>query len=367
MLIPGIFRHSPARTAGVTRFLRMIRSGLIIGLSSISFQSRVCAAENYEPNNTLADARPILVNEPPQTHKFDYLGDEDWLVFYARKGTPYDIQIVSESVGQGVNPALELFNEAGEIEVGLFDFNFTGDGELLAWDAPANGFYYIRVSNRETDFSADGHYAIKVFLPLAPQNGLVKGRVIDRCAQKGIAKALVMTHVDQTFSHSNGEYGIPLDPGTYAVSSYSQGYQEKTSSAVVAEVTVTPLEFELMPEVGCSPNNDTTHEPGELELERLKAQSVAVYDETSGLLTIKDVRVGNEILTASLQAQADFSFKLISTTSLNNAVFNSPAFYDHDTLLADIPQVFAFDRLYSVRLKKISDDWVYRIEQAEPL
>jgi hypothetical protein len=64
----------------------------------------VFAETSYEPNNTLDDATPLYVNGAIQEHKFDYTGDEDWLVFYAEKGTPYNIEIESDSIAQDVNP-----------------------------------------------------------------------------------------------------------------------------------------------------------------------------------------------------------------------------------------------------------------------
>jgi hypothetical protein len=334
----------------------------------------VSAETEYEPNNTLEDASPIYVNEPAQAHKFDYVGDEDWLVFYAQKGTPYDIEIESDSVGQGINPALELYNENGEIEVNLFDFKFAGEGELLSWNSPEAGFYYIRVVNLETEFNVDAHYNIKVFLPFAPEYGLIKGKVIDQCTQKNINKAIISSGTRQELSHKNGSFSMEFFSSTYDLTARANGYKEQSKSAIVEEFKTTPIQFDLLPEAGCSvtptPDPETppiNTAPTPAELEQLKRQAVAVYEESSRVLTIIDVRIGGDILAVSLIAQQDFSFTLNSVVHLGNGVSSKPAFFNFDSLLADIPQVFAFDKLFKVQLRRLSRDGAFVIQTADQI
>ena len=155
---------------------------------------------------------------------------------------------------------------------------------------------------------------------------------------------------------------MPLNPGRYRITARSSGYQHKALAVTVAEALSAPLQFELLPEGDCS-----IVEGPMPDLEKLRQQAVGVYDEVSGILIIKDIRIGDGIITASLQAQADFSFKLITVESLNSGVFNKPAFYDFDTLLAEIPTVFAFKKLWNVQLKATSPAGVYVIKNAEPL
>lgn len=321
---------------------------------------------SYEPNNTLEDAVPIDVDWEIQEHKFDYAGDEDWLVFYAQKRTLYNIKI--DSVAEEVNPALTLFDE-NDVIVGVkHDINFTGKFELLAWEAPTDGFYYIRVSNEEPIFSANGHYTIEIFLPLEPIKGRVKGEVIDQCTQKKLgtvkisAKDELVNTVNRfKLSHKNGGYSIPLLPGDYTITANFPGYQNTVLPITIEEAKSTPLQIELQPEGGCSIIIDPRP-----DLEILRQQAVGIFDEQSGLLTLKEVQVGNQIYTASLQKQADFSFKLTSVTLTNFTVLLNPAFYNPESSLLDIPKVFAFDQLYEVQLKQISDEF-FTLEKAEPL
>ena len=329
----------------------------------------VFAKTSYEPNNTIDDATPLYVNGATQEHKFDYTGDQDWLVFYAEKGTPYNIEIESDSIAQNVNPALTLYNSKGEIEVNLFDINFSGEGELLDWDAHDEGFYYIRVTNEEPEFSVTGQYKIKIFLPFAPLKGQVSGEIIDQCTKKVLGEVkmsaeniLANAAIKHISNHNNGGYSIPLNPGDYNITARRIGYKEKSLTVTVEETLKTPLRFELLPEEGCTATpNEFLPDP-----EVLKQQAVGIFNESSGILTIKEVRVGNEIYTASLKKQADFSFKLVSASLISHSIINSPAFFNHDSLLVEIPKVFAFDKLFAVQLKSVTAE-LYTREKAEPL
>ncbi len=332
------------------------------------FPFSVIAETVYEPNNTLDDAQSIFTTGLTQFHAFDYAGDEDWLVFYAQKGTQYDIEI--DNAGQGINPAIELFNEKGEVEVGLFDFNFTGEGELLSWNSSADGFYYIRVTNLETEFSPNSQYNIKVFLPIAPNNGGISGIVIDQCTQLGLGKIVLKAEggqIDQVFSAKDGAFGFALNPGEYKVTTKSNGYQEQSKTITIPEEGANvSLDFDILPEIGCA-TTDPAPDPDPDKLEILKLQAVAVYDDSSRLLTIKDIRVGNDILAVTLEAQDDFSFILETVEYLTNSVSSTPAFYNLDSLSAEIPKVFAYEKLFSVQLRQRTSDGAYIVKSAEPL
>ncbi len=338
------------------------------------FPFTVYAELEFEPNNTFNDAQSIFTNGLTLSYAFDFEDDEDWLVFYANNATPYNIKI--DNVGQGINPAIELFNEKGEIEVSLYDFNFSGEGELLSWMSQTEGFYYIRVTNLETEFSPNSQYNIKVFLPIAPNNGGISGIVVDQCTQQGLGKVVLKAEggqVDQVFSAKDGAFGFALNPGEYKVTTKSDGYKEQSKIITIPDEGVdVSLNFDILPKTGCSssdptpsPEPEPTPEPDELE--SLKLQAVAIYDDSSRLLTIKDIRVGDDILAVTLEAQDDFSFVLATVDYLAKGISNTPAFYNFDSLLAEIPKVFAYDQLFLVQLRQRTSDGAYIVESAEPL
>ncbi len=331
--------------------------GLILMAIQTSFSFALTRDANFEPNNNAEEAKPIMANDWPQQHYFDYQGDEDWFVFYALKGTPYDIEILDGSVGAGINPAFEIYNSKGEREV-TYDFGFSGEGELYAWGAPPQSdFYYIRVFNRATAFSTDAGYQIKVFLPFAPEDGLVKGKVLDNCNQQGIYKAniSVVNTTYPTLSHKDGSFGVALSPGQYDLLTQSNNYTPSTQTATTAEFTVTPLDFILNPVTGCTEPVETSPPNPD--------NAVAVYDENTEILTIRDVRVGEGIISAELKNIGDFQFQLMSTAETTAGTW-APAYYDQNTFKAQLPKVFAFDTYYRLELKNVGD-WLFVIDTAE--
>ena len=224
----------------------------------------------HEPNNTPADAVFLYVNSGAQTYKFDYSGDEDWFVFYAKKGVPYDIEIPTKSVGKGINPAIELYNNKGSVEVGLFDFNFSGEGELLSLHSlPKDGFYYLRITNLQKTFSIDGHYDLKVYQPFLFNNLVVKGRVIDQCTQQGLDNVAIDTAGDPGNVTRKGVFALNLQLGsTHSVTANLEGYTQQ-SKMVFSEKkdqnqelsTNTDLQFELTPTVGCQTPDPVPYNP----------------------------------------------------------------------------------------------------------
>jgi len=331
---------------------------VLLGLTS----SLVNAETSFESNNTIKEAKVIYVNEFAQSHKFEYAGDEDWLFFYAIKGNPYNIEIENDSVGRGANPVLAVYNEQGDIEIADFDFGFSGEGELLDFRPPSDGFYFIRITNKNREFSVDSHYKIKVFLAFAPNDGQIRGFVFDQCTKLPIEKALVQVGINQLFTYTTGVFGLAPAPGDYTVAVGKAGYISESQSAQVAELDRIDLEFNLQPEVGCTP---ITPEP--IDLEALKQQAVGEFDPDTGILSLKDVRVGADIYSVTLQKDNDFNFQLTGSTLLAGGVHNSPAFFDFETLLVDIPEVFAFDQIFKVQLKKITDDWLFSLKTVDPL
>ena len=89
---------------------------------------------------------------------------------------------------------------------------------------------------------------------------------------------------------------------------------------------------------------------------------MAVFNELNGELFVKEVRVGDGLISAKLARRNDARFKLIEVLPLNNATYNTPAFYDYDTFLADIPRVTAYGKTYRIQLKNIAgNDYVFEL------
>lgn len=323
----------------------------------------VNAEIDYEPNNNFEDAQPILVGVEAQSHKFDYAGDEDWMVFYAQKGELYDIEIESTSVGKGINPAIELYNDKREIELSLHDINFSGEGELISWGpAPSDGVYYIKVTNTKTDYDTNVSYKIVVYSPVGTQIGFLTGVVTDQCTQRPIRSAGVISRGDQELSQERGIYNMSLIFGQRNVTALIEGYITQTKEIYVKNIVATTLNFELRPSDGCSAISATE----QIEIDQLKQQAIAVYDDSKGVLMIDDIRVRDNIFSVGLTRAEDSSFYISFLENLTVGKSESPAVYDFNSLEVNIPKVFAYNKLYAVQLKH-DDSGGYIVQKADPV
>ena len=79
---------------------------------------------------------------------------------------------------------------------------------------------------------------------------------------------------------------------------------------------------------------------------------------------IKDVSVGGEHYYAELKDHGGYQFVLTKATKLSGPVHSTPANYSVETLLVNIPTVFAFGQLYTVQLKN-NGEGVFSLTKAE--
>jgi uncharacterized repeat protein (TIGR01451 family) len=114
----------------------------------------------YEPDNTCAQARPLVAGAP-QAHTFDPPGDEDWLAVSMTAGQSYILQ--TGNLTGGADTILQLY--APDCLVLLAENDDYG-GELwsrLEWTAPETATYYARVRNYDPTVGGVGvGYAMSV-------------------------------------------------------------------------------------------------------------------------------------------------------------------------------------------------------------
>ena len=103
--------------------------------------------DDFEPDDTFILAKEIIVEGEIQYHNFHNPPDEDWVKFNADEG-PYGIE--AKNLGSNGNVVLEIYDIDGTT---LLDEQDTeGDpqaDEILEWDCPSNGIYYVRVKQYE--------------------------------------------------------------------------------------------------------------------------------------------------------------------------------------------------------------------------
>jgi DNA-binding beta-propeller fold protein YncE len=208
------------------------------------------SADAYEPDGNSDQAAVIVINdEMSQCHNFHEPGDEDWIKFYGFSGKFYTVETGSPDIN--CNPVIELFDSEGNPLV-FHDtpLNPTAD-EILDWECPADGIYYIRISHADPDaFGENTGYYLKLYELTAPFSGYIKGVLTDANSGAPIAEALIKTNAGKTaaITGAAGGYLIIHEPGTFAMTVEASGYKAISYPGVtVSEGGITVMDFALEP------------------------------------------------------------------------------------------------------------------------
>jgi hypothetical protein len=141
---------------------------------------RICAGlDENEPDNSPAEAHPLLINSPAQTLTLSTISDADWFQFEATTGQKYRIDlVVTDTVRADV--ILWLYDSDGKTALAYGDSyrsgysSRLGDAETIRWQAPHDGRFYLQVESRwlgrRIVYQIRGTaYATDLFLPIIAQ------------------------------------------------------------------------------------------------------------------------------------------------------------------------------------------------------
>jgi YVTN family beta-propeller protein len=133
--------------------------------------AQVCP-DAFEPDNNAAQASLIASDGSAQTHTFDPAQDHDWMRFQATAGLVYTATTFNLLLD--TDTTLRLYAVNG-VTLLAYNDDYPGSPEPLAsriiWTAPADGQYYLRVS----DFYGRGGclgYDVNLLDELTPRNPL---------------------------------------------------------------------------------------------------------------------------------------------------------------------------------------------------
>lgn len=187
----------------------------------------------YEDDDSAATANAIQVDGPnPQDHNFYDNGDEDWIKFYALSGQSYEFRATPGSTVANIR--LDLYDSATSTTP-VASVNGPGAGveQLLDWVAPANGIYYLRISQDGTQYGADTGYKIVVFRPqLGTDVGIITGIVLSDLSLAGISSANVIATIPNTdpsagLTDDNGNFYLVMNGGgDVQLQVSADGYQD---------------------------------------------------------------------------------------------------------------------------------------------
>lgn len=114
------------------------------GQTNYSVQICAVAADIYEENDTVIQAKTIVVGDIPQAHNFHHEGDQDWVSFTVQKDRVYSIS--TENTGTFADTVIYLFSIDGISEL-LSNDDYEGKNyaSQINWQAPESGTYYLLV------------------------------------------------------------------------------------------------------------------------------------------------------------------------------------------------------------------------------
>jgi hypothetical protein len=143
----------------------------------VDSQGRICAGwDALEPDNTPAEAHPLLLDSSVQTLTLSTLSDSYWFQFEATAGELYLFETIVPDTLRG-DTILWLYDTDGRTALALGDgyrasyIKSLGDHDSLRWKATKNGTFYVQVQSRwlghSVEYQLRGFSAVgEVFLPL---------------------------------------------------------------------------------------------------------------------------------------------------------------------------------------------------------
>jgi hypothetical protein len=118
--------------------------------------------DSYEDDDTAAAANIIVIgNESPQHHNFHDGGDADWVKFYGIKGQTYEIKV--SNLNENYSIVIEFYDAALTPSTGE-----KGEGSLSCNPLSADGIYYVKLYEADSDSGIATGYDLEIVFKDAP-------------------------------------------------------------------------------------------------------------------------------------------------------------------------------------------------------
>ncbi|WP_161990551.1 PKD domain-containing protein [Candidatus Methylobacter oryzae] len=341
--------------------------------TKITQPSTLIAANSFALNNSADKAIPILINDQPLFQILSGLNSENWFEFYAKAGQSYTIDIPGASVGKSINPSLSLYDSAGKLLVNQTNTKGNGQSIQIIWTAPKSDFYRIKVTNSVSNTlksstveqkgeATDYAYQIRVFLTDAPQRGIIKGTILSSCDHRGISGAdvsIVGVLNSSTLTDKFGAFSIPVTPGNYYVKAVAAGFREASKSAVLGQDGLTITSIDLLTASTCA----NVLKPIDPLIQA--QQAPVVYDDQQSILFIKDIVVNGQVYYVELTNIGDYRFQISGILPIPGVIHTNYAEYFPLTSIANLPEVFANNSTWKIKLKSDNNS-VMSIDSVAP-
>lgn len=203
------------------------------------------AWENDDDRNAAVSIN--LYSDGPMVRNFHETDRADWYRMLGVKDQFYSVEI--ENQGPGCRIRMEMM-DAGGTPV-LVEEVVEGENMLRNdWKCPSDGVYYIKLTNRINPLNTDSGYHFRLFRPVGPFAGMVKGRVVDAKTDDPVEMARIQTDAGASaLSRPDGRYLIVQEPGTATISISADHYMPmELEGVVVSEGGTTLQDFRLQAE-----------------------------------------------------------------------------------------------------------------------
>jgi len=210
-----------------------LKYGLIaVSLLSFSEMSAFAFQDLSEPDDRLEQAHLILVGDKIRyQHTLHSLDDVDWFKFYALADIGHKIE--ARFVGSDIDVVLELYDLQGNSLLKEPENDgFEGEAEWISWQAPANGFYAVKVSDSLPESKPcrqNSQYELHIARVDAPTfSGVIEGYVTDALTGRPIDDAIVFRQCFKNYavpSFEDGRYSLKTCAGLSELSVKADGYQ----------------------------------------------------------------------------------------------------------------------------------------------
>jgi len=173
----GIVSWGPAgcdRQDGYSIFTRVASFQSWIQACLLDAHSATCrGGDEYEPDNTAAQATLIAADGARQLHTFHQVDDGDWLKFQANRGSIYLIETFD--LGATSDTILWLLEGSGVSAITYSDDTSENErASRIVWTAPTDAIFMLQVENYRKTTSDQARYALRVieltqhtYLPVA--------------------------------------------------------------------------------------------------------------------------------------------------------------------------------------------------------
>jgi hypothetical protein len=188
----------------------------------------------YEDDDSGAAARAITVDaEAAQVHNFFDPNDADWVKFAALAGENYEIEASPQSDTGDADVRLDLYADAaGSTLLATADDLGDGEDEVILWPAPADGIYYLKVSQTNGVYGNDTGYELEVIRPqLDTGAGIITGFTVSNQSFAMLAGAQVSASISgvkvaANLSGPDGSFVLLVDgSGAVSLEGTKPGYQ----------------------------------------------------------------------------------------------------------------------------------------------